>query len=110
MIAVARIVDDGDRALVKRLGFVDLSRLRLDGRQTGERKGNLVDGPRWLRVLQQGLVQDRQRAPEERFGLGQSALLPVQLAQPVERPGYVRVHCAVDLLADRQRAPEKRLG
>jgi hypothetical protein len=51
MIAVARIVDERDRALVQRLGRFEPALPALDGRQAAERERELVDGSRRLRRL-----------------------------------------------------------
>ena len=56
------------------------------------------------------LLRDRQRALEERLGVGVAALGSVQLGQVVERDGDIGVVGAERLLADRQRALEERLG
>ena len=61
-------------------------------------------------VWPKSLFSNRQRALEERLGLGVFALGAVKYPQVIEAPGYVGMLRAESILSNRQRALIKRLG
>jgi hypothetical protein len=58
----------------------------------------------------QRLLQNRERAPIERLGLGILSLVAVKLRQVVEARSHIGMVGAQRLLPDRERAPIERLG